>query len=300
MKRAATKTPEPPAPGPGTAGHQSLSKYIQARFDECSRSQKDVAQYIVDHLDEAAFQTAEELARRANTSSSTVVRFSQALGFEGFPELQAAAREEYRRVNAKTAKTGGAGGTPSSAPLFSLDQNEFEAALAADHLNVEETARKVSRASVDALIEAIVSAEKLLVAGTDQMAFFASYLRHLLMLLDLRVDVVASPSQEALSRLGRIDESTLVIGLSAGRPHPLVVRAMKLARHRQARTAAITDATLSEVAKLAQIKLYYSSNSPAYVRSHAALLSIIQALAYGVYAQDTAQYDDRIRAFRLK
>ena len=82
----------------GTSEHQSLSKYIQARFDECSRSQKDVAQYIVDHLDEAAFQTAEELARRANTSSSTVVRFSQALGFEGFPELQAAAREEYRRV----------------------------------------------------------------------------------------------------------------------------------------------------------------------------------------------------------
>jgi DNA-binding MurR/RpiR family transcriptional regulator len=310
MKRAATKTAErdgdietaqPSSPIGGTSEHQSLSKYIQARFDECSRSQKDVAQYIVDHLDEAAFQTAEELARRANTSSSTVVRFSQALGFEGFPELQAAAREEYRRVNAKAGKENGAGaGGSSSAPLFSLDQNEFEASLAADHLNVEDTARKVSRSSVDALIEAIVEAEKVLVAGTDQMAFFASYLRHLLMLLDLRVDVVASPSQEALSRLGRIDGSTLVIGLSAGRPHPLVVRAMKLARHRQAQTAAITDATLSEVAKLAQIKLYYSSNSPAYVRSHSALLSVIQALAYGVYARDSAQYDDRIKAFRLK
>jgi DNA-binding MurR/RpiR family transcriptional regulator len=298
VKRTATKTPDAP-PANGTSDHQSLSKYIQARFEECSRSQKDVAQYIVDHLDEAAFQTAEELARRANTSSSTVVRFSQALGFEGFPELQAAAREEYRRVNAKGA-TEGSAGPSSSTPLFSLDQNEFESALAADHLNVEETARKVSRSAVESLITAIVEAEKVLVAGTDQMAFFASYLRHLLMLLDLRVDVVASPSQEALSRLGRIDSTTLVIGLSAGRPHPLVVRAMKLARHRQAKTAAITDATLSEVAKLAQIKLYYSSNSPAYVRSHAALLSIIQALAYGVYAQDTAQYDDRIKAFRLK
>ncbi len=295
MKRAATKTPEPP-PVDGTSEHQSLSKYIQARFDECSRSQKDVAQYIVDHLDEAAFQTAEELARRANTSSSTVVRFSQALGFEGFPELQAAAREEYRRVNAKAAQEGGSG----SGPLFALDQNEFEAALAADHLNLEETARKLARSEVQSLVDAIVAAEKVLVAGTDQMAFFASYLRHLLMLLDLRVEVVASPSQEALSRLGRIDSATLVIGLSAGRPHPLVVRAMKLARHRHASTGAITDATLSEVAKLAQIKLYYSSNSPAFVRSHAALLSIIQALAYGVYAQNTAQYDDRIRAFRLK
>jgi DNA-binding MurR/RpiR family transcriptional regulator len=302
MKRVGTPTQDRP-PVSGTSDHQSLSKYIQARFDECSRSQKDVAQYIVDHLDEAAFQTAEELARRANTSSSTVVRFSQALGFEGFPELQAAAREEYRRVHTKAEPKNGAGAgaaAGSSTPLFSLDQNEFESALTADHLNVEETARKVSRSSVEALIEAIVSAEKVLVAGTDQMAFFASYLRHLLMLLDLRVDVVASPSQEALSRLGRIDSGTLVIGLSAGRPHPLVVRAMKLARHRKARTAAITDATLSEVAKLAQIKLYYSSNSPAYVRSHTALLSMIQALAYGVYAQDSAQYDDRIKAFRLK
>ena len=75
----------------------TLSDYIRERFDDFSRSQKDVARYIVDHLEEAAFQTAEELARRADTSSSTVVRFSQALGFEGFPELQEAARDEYRR-----------------------------------------------------------------------------------------------------------------------------------------------------------------------------------------------------------
>jgi DNA-binding MurR/RpiR family transcriptional regulator len=295
MKRAATTTTRPPHEA---SGHQTLSAYIQARFDEFSRSQKDVAQYIVDHLDEVAFQTAEELARRANTSSSTVVRFSQALGFEGFPELQSSAREEYRRRVAAGAETTGA--KTSAAPLFSLDQSEFETAVAADHVNVEETARKVSRTDVEAAIDAIADARRVLIAGTDQMAFFASYLRHLLMLLDLPAEVVASASQEALSKLGRIDEETLVIGLSAGRPHPLVARAMKLARHRKARTLAITDATLSEVAKVAQIRLYYSSNSPAYVRSHTALLSLIQALAYGVYSRDAEQYADRIKAFRLK
>src|SRR3954454_14602587 len=294
MKRAATTTTRPPHEA---SGHQTLSAYIQARFDEFSRSQKDVAQYIVDHLDEVAFQTAEELARRANTSSSTVVRFSQALGFEGFPELQGQAREEYRRRVAA-----GLTGTPaaSAEPLFSLDQSDFETAVAADHVNVEETARKMSRSDIESAIDAISAARRVLIAGTDQMAFFASYLRHLLMLLDLQADIVASPSQEALSRLGRIDDSMLVIGLSAGRPHPLVVRAMKLARHRKAGTIAITDATLSEVAKLAQIRLYYSSNSPAYVRSHTALLSMIQALAYGVYSRDAEQYADRIKAFRLK
>jgi DNA-binding MurR/RpiR family transcriptional regulator len=277
----------------GSSAH-ALSAYIRSRFDEFSRSQKDVAQYIVDHLDEAAFQTAEELARRACTSSSTVVRFSQALGFEGFPELQQAARDEYRR------RLPQAGAAVAAAPLFSLDHTEFEAALAADHVHVEETARKLARSSVEAAIDAIASAEKVLIAGTDQMAFFASYLRHLLMLLDLRAEIVASPSQEALGRLSRIDAETLVIGLSAGRPHPLITRTMKLARHRKAPTLAITDATLSEVARLARIRLYYSSNSPAFVRSHSALLSLIQALAYGVYARDTQQYDVRIKAFRLK
>src|SRR6201994_326960 len=291
MKQSSTPT----ATAEPTTGHQALSAYIRARFDEFSRSQKDVAQYIVDHLDGAAFQTAEELARRASTSSSTVVRFSQALGFEGFPELQQAARDEYRR-----RAPGATNGLGAAAPLFSLDHTEFEAALAADHVNVEDTAHKLSRSNVEAAIDAIVSAEKVLIAGADQMAFFASYLRHLLMLLDLRAEIVASPSQEALGRLSRIDEGTLVLGLSARRPHPLITRTMKLARHRKAPTMAITDATLSEVARLARIRLYYSSNTPAFVRSHTALLSLIQALAYGVYARDAQQYDVRIKAFRLK
>jgi DNA-binding MurR/RpiR family transcriptional regulator len=273
----------------------TLSAEIRQRFDEFSRSQKDVGQYIVDHLDEAAFHTAEELARRANTSSSTVVRFAQALGFEGFPELQAAARDEYRRARGE-----GEGETLETPPLFPIDQTEFEAALAADHVNVAETARKLDRDEVAAAIEAISRSQHTLLCGTDQMAFFASYLRHLLMLLDLRCEVVASPSQEGLARLGRIDDRTLVVGFSAGRPHPLVVRAMKLARHRGAATIAIADATLSEVAKLADQRLYYSSNSPAFVRSHSALLSLIQALAYGVYALDESAYADRIKAFRLK
>ncbi|MGB2711838.1 MAG: MurR/RpiR family transcriptional regulator [Conexibacter sp.] len=294
MKRATATTTTAPPP----QGRQALSDYITARFDEFSRSQKDVAQYIVDHLDEAAFQTAEELARRASTSSSTVVRFSQALGFEGFPELQQAARDEYRRHAG--ARGGSGDAAVAAAPLFSLDQTEYETALATDHVNVEETARKLARRDMDAAIEAISSAEKVLIAGTDQMAFFASYLRHLLMLLDIRAEVVASPSQEALGRLSRIDETTLVIGLSAGRPHPLIARTMKLARHRKAPTLAITDATLSEVARLSRMRLYYSSNSPAYVRSHVALLSLLQALAYGVYARDAQQYETRIKAFRLK
>jgi DNA-binding MurR/RpiR family transcriptional regulator len=282
-KRSAAKSKAPT---------KSLSDFITERFDEFSRSQKDVARYIVDHLDEAAFQTAEELARRADTSSSTVVRFSQALGFEGYPELQQAAIEEYRRRDAE--------GNNGNQALFDFDHSEFEASLAADHANVEETARSLTREQVEACVSALATAHRVVIVGVEQMAFFASYLRHLLALLDIRTEVVSSPRQDAISRLGRVEDDTLVVSFSAGRAHPLVVRAMKLARHRGARTLSISDATLSDVGEHAELTLYYSSNSPSYSRSNAALLSVVQALAYGVYARDKAAYKDRIRAFKLK
>jgi DNA-binding MurR/RpiR family transcriptional regulator len=274
----------------------TLSSYIRDRFEEFSRSQKDVARYIVDHLEEAAFQTAEELARRADTSSSTVVRFSQALGFDGFPELQEAARDEYKR----RSHAPGSAGESSESALLTLGNSEFETALATDLVNLDETARRVSLDSVQEVAGLIAHADRIVMVGVDQMAFFASYLRHLLALLDLRAEVVASASQEALARLARIDEETLVIAFCSGRPHALVLRAAKLARKRDCSTVAVSDASISELTKLSDHCLYYSSNSPSYTRSHAALLSLIQALAYAVYSNDEAAYEERIKAYKLK
>jgi DNA-binding MurR/RpiR family transcriptional regulator len=284
VTKTATKSPQ----------LKSLSEYIQERFEEFSRSQKDVARYIVDHLDEAAFLTAEELARRASTSSSTVVRFSQALGFEGYPELQQAAIEEYR--NATVAGNASAGG----AALFSFDHSELEGSLSADYANLEETARNLTREQVEGAVVALAEAQRVVIVGVDQMAFFASYLRHILSLLDIRAEIVTSTGGESLQRLGRIDEETLVIVLSCGRAHPLLLRAMKLALHRRARTLAISDASLSEVGEHAEQTLYFSSNSPSFARSNTALMALVQGLAHGLYARDEAAHKDRIRAYKLK
>ena len=140
----------------------------------------------------------------------------------------------------------------------------------------------------------------MLIVGVEQMAFFASYLRHLLGLLDVRAEIVASPSQDNIQKLSRMDEDTLLVALTAGRAHPLILRALKLARHRRARTMSITDATLSDVTEHSELILYYSSNGPSYIRSNAALMGLVQALAHGVYARDEAAHRDRIRAFKLK
>ena len=79
-----------------------------------------------------------------------------------------------------------------------------------------------------------------------------------------------------------------------------MLRAAKLARKRECATVAVSDASISELTKLSDHCLYYSSNSPSYTRSHSALLSLIQALAYAVYRNDEAAYEERIKAYKLK
>jgi DNA-binding MurR/RpiR family transcriptional regulator len=112
--------------------------------------------------------------------------------------------------------------------------------------------------------------------------------------------VISSPRQDSITRLSRVDEDCLVIAFSAGRAHPIVVRAMKLAKHRRASTLAITDATLSEIGQHSDLTLYYSSNGPSFTPSNTSLLAIVQALAHGVYARDKGAFKDRIRAFKVK
>jgi len=75
---------------------------------------------------------------------------------------------------------------------------------------------------------------------------------------------------------------------------------MKLADHRGARTLAIADATLSDAVKKADMSLYFSSNSPSFLRSNTALMALVHALAYGVYSLAEDKHSERIRAYKLK
>jgi DNA-binding MurR/RpiR family transcriptional regulator len=60
-----------------------------------SKSFAKLADFLLDSYVEAAFMTASELAHALNLDAATVVRFSQHLGYSGFPKLQ---REIRQRV----------------------------------------------------------------------------------------------------------------------------------------------------------------------------------------------------------
>ncbi len=69
---------------------------LNALFPQLSKGQKQIATYILNHYDKAAFITALKMGQTVGVSESTVVRFSYMLGYDGYPALQSALQELIR------------------------------------------------------------------------------------------------------------------------------------------------------------------------------------------------------------
>lgn len=65
-----------------------FSEVINEKYKTFTRSQKRIADYLTDNLNEIAFCTLEEFAGKINVSTTTVIRFSRALGYTGYTAMQ--------------------------------------------------------------------------------------------------------------------------------------------------------------------------------------------------------------------
>lgn len=111
----------------------SVSNKIIAKRSQLSQSGRLVADWIVENAAKAAYMTSQELAQEAQVSQSTIVKFTQRLGFKGYSEFKLALSEDIGRKQAVAS-------TPLHSGIF-----------ADDPLAV--IAQKLIKAKTDAMIQ---------------------------------------------------------------------------------------------------------------------------------------------------
>ncbi|MFE6918815.1 MurR/RpiR family transcriptional regulator [Streptomyces rubiginosohelvolus] len=78
----------------------TLADDIRRKLGELSPAERKVARVILAGYPAAGFETIAVLAERASVSAPTVIRFVNRLGYQGFPDFQAALRDELDARNA--------------------------------------------------------------------------------------------------------------------------------------------------------------------------------------------------------
>ena len=265
---------------------------LKQRYNQFSKSQRRIADYILEHYSKAAYLTAARLGQQAQVSESTVVRFAFELGFDGYPALQAALQETVRSKLTSLQRMEVAGDRQEEGEPV-LDQ-----VLNKDVEQIYRTLEQTDRAAFAGAVESIHQAKTVYLLASGSAAFLAGFLNFYFRLVLPNVRLIQSASaSELFEQILRVGKGDIVIGISFPRYSKKTVNALRYARKNSAQVVAITDSEFSPLAAQADYLLLARSDMVSFADSLVAPLSLINALIAAVgerRQEETRRVFDRL------
>lgn len=249
---------------------------IQSELPGFSKGQKQIARFILEHYDKAAFMTASRLGVTVGVSESTVVRFATELGYDGYPHLQRALQEMIRNKLTSVQRMEVAGDRMGG-------RDVLQTVLHADTDMIRVTLDEIDRDAFQGAVDALMGAKRIYILGVRSSSALASFLGFYFNLLFENVTLVHTNSvSEIFEQVLRVGLGDVLFGISFPRYSKRTLSAMKYARDRGARVIALTDSQLSPLARVADHVLLARSDMASFVDSLVAPLSVINALIVAV------------------
>lgn len=259
---------------------------IQSELLGFSKGQKQIARFILEHYDKAAFMTASRLGVTVGVSESTVVRFATELGYDGYPHLQRALQEMIRNKLTSVQRMEVAGDRMGG-------RDVLQTVLHADTDMIRVTLDEIDRDAFQGAVDALMGAKRIYILGVRSSSALASFLGFYFNLLFENVTLVHTNSvSEIFEQVLRVGPGDVLFGISFPRYSKRTLSAMKYARDRGARVIALTDSQLSPLARVADHVLLARSDMASFVDSLVAPLSVINALivAVGMSRRDEIEH----------
>jgi DNA-binding MurR/RpiR family transcriptional regulator len=273
VPRMTNDRPETAAP---SAEYETLRRRIIAGRAGMPKRLAQIAEFAVDHPDEIALGTVSSIASQAGVQPSTLVRFAQALGFQGFSEFQVVYRRKLQqrwpdyqdRISSLRSK---ANGDPGTALLAG-----FAEATIHSILKLRETC---DSARLTVAAEILSKAETIYLIGNRRAYPAASYLAYLLGKLDMRHRMLTNMADMGIFELSGACERDALIAISFTPYTPATVEIARAAAAQAVPVISITDSTFSPLAHLARLWLEVVEDDYVGFRSLGATFCLCMALA---------------------
>lgn len=219
---------------------------IRRERPEMSKSFAKLADYLLDSYVEAAFMTASELAHTLNLDAATVVRFSQFLGYSGFPELQ---REIRSRVKGDLLIRPKEAEDPDSAAGIATEaMRELSIAL-------EQTRISLQTENVERLADRMGQVRRVIILAEGPAQPTAYSLVHYLEQGGFPVYIARAGIADLARTVNTANSQDLLLALEVVGQAPYIARALSEAREKGIPTAAIVGASSLASARAADVVL---------------------------------------------
>ncbi len=258
---------------------EDLLVQIQNKMDTFSKSQKLIANYIINSYEKAAYMTALKLGNAVNVSESTVVRFAIEMGFEGYPELQKSLQSliknrltALQRINITNDRIG--------------DDGVLKNILTQDMDRIRRTLEEIDESTFEQAINKIINARRIYILGAMSSSILARFLDYNFQLIFDNVHFVQAISTSGIyQQIIRMTDEDVFISISFPRYSQSTINATAYAKSCGANVVAITDSNASPLAPYADELLIARSDMASFADSLVAPLSLLNAMIVALGAK---------------
>ena len=247
-----------------------LENRITDIFPKLSHAHQKLARFILANGLFVAFASAAELGEKVGVSGATVVRFCQALGYAGYPELQAAVRAKLPTYVHKVQQIEHKRGIVSPKDIA---QRVFEL----DAQNLSKTVDLLDPDRFWSAIRAIAKASDILIVAGGLSAGPALYLTHSLTVMGLDARATLNGGIPLALELVRLKRTSVLIGISVWRYVADTVAAMAHAQSVGATRVAISDSIVAPIAQHANYAFQIATDGAAHSLSLTSMLTLVNA-----------------------
>lgn len=264
--------------------YEDLIRLIHDRYEDTSKSYQKIAVFLTQNPNDVAVLSVNAIGQKCGIHASSFVRYAQTLGYKGFKEMQAVFQRRLStaapgfdaRVKALERELGSTEGG---------DIGFLRDLVVRDMTSLQDLMMNTSAQQIQEAADLMEKADTIFLAGQLRSAPVVELLRYVLTMLGKRTVLLDTGGGLATHMAKVARPSDLLFAVSFRFYATEVVNVVEETSARGVPVVAISDSTLSPLAKSARVLFAVPEHEYTFSRSLAAPMCLAQALCVALAAR---------------
>ena len=252
-----------------------LRERLESRFPKFSPQLQRAARYVLEHPEEIALNSMRGIAGKAGVAPTTMVRLAREVGLASYEEFRApfsiwlrgrqhSFTERVRELRQRARRS------KAAAVMSEI--------MSADVADLQETYASLGEAKLAAAERLLIAAPRIFVVGVRSLYPVAFLFHYACRMFRDNTILLTGQGGSFADELRRVEKGDVILAIGYEPYSRDMMRAVEFAAELGGKVLAITDSSISPLARAAALSLVVKANGPSVFPSIVPALSVAQAL----------------------
>ena len=268
-----------------------LRERLEARFPDFSPQLQRAARYVLEHPEEIALNSMRGVAAKAGVAPTTMVRLAREVGLASYEAFRApfsiwlrgrqhSFTERVRELRQRARRS------KAAAVMSEI--------MSADVADLQETYTSLGEAKLAAAERLLIAAPRIFVVGVRSLYPVAFLFHYACRMFRDNTILLTGQGGSFADELRRVEKRDVILAIGYEPYSRDMMRAVEFAAELGGKVLAITDSSISPLARAAELSLVVKANGPSVFPSVVPALSVAQALVALLLARSGKEALQRI------